>query len=71
MSDGIKEYSNEDVTVVWEASKCQHAAECVKNAGNVFNPKERPWIKVENGTTAEITNAIDKCPSGALTYGKK
>lgn len=63
-----KEYSNNEIKILWDSKKCIHAAECVKNARNVFKPKERPWIQMENGTTAEIKNAIDKCPSGALSY---
>lgn len=71
MGQEIKEYSNNDVVVVWDSSKCKHAAECVKNSPKVFNPKLRPWIKLENGKTHEITSTIDKCPSGALTYRNK
>lgn len=33
-----------------------------------IHPKERPWIKIENATTAELIDQIGKCPSGALTY---
>jgi len=71
MKDVIKHYSNNDITVKWDAKKCKHAAECVKNAPNVFQPKDQPWIKIENGSTEEITAAIDKCPSGALSYKRK
>ncbi|MFK7784914.1 MAG: (4Fe-4S)-binding protein [Crocinitomicaceae bacterium] len=71
MSDEVKNYSNEDIIVSWDAKKCKHAAECVKNAPNVFQPKERPWIKMEGGDTGYITNAIDQCPSGALSYERK
>lgn len=70
MKDVVKEYSTDELTIVWDSKKCIHAAECVKNARGVFNPKERPWIKMENGTTDEMISAIDKCPSGALTHRK-
>lgn len=71
MTDVTKNYSNDDITVVWDSKKCKHAAECVKNAPNVFRPKERPWINIEGGDTEYITKAIDKCPSGALSYIRK
>lgn len=71
MKEVVKKYSNDDITVIWDSKKCKHAGECVRNARNVFNPKDRPWIKMENGTTEEITGAIDKCPSGALSYVRK
>lgn len=62
-----KEYSNGEVTIVWQSGKCQHAAECVKNLSKVFKPKESPWIRIENGTTQEIVDTVAKCPSGALS----
>ena len=34
----------------------------------VYNPKERPWVKPENATTAQLIAQIEKCPSGALSY---
>ncbi|WP_422107457.1 (4Fe-4S)-binding protein [Winogradskyella sp.] len=64
----IKEYSNGEVTVVWEAEKCIHSAMCVKGLPNVFQPNERPWIKVDAASTDELINTIKKCPSGALSY---
>jgi uncharacterized Fe-S cluster protein YjdI len=70
MNEKAKEYSNGDVTVVWNSHKCKHAAECVKNSPNVFRPKERPWIDVSDASSSELMSTIDKCPSGALTYYK-
>ncbi|WP_138433312.1 (4Fe-4S)-binding protein [Winogradskyella algicola] len=63
-----KEYSNGEVTVVWEAEKCIHSAMCVKGLPDVFQPKERPWIKIDSGTTDNIIKTVKKCPSGALSY---
>jgi uncharacterized Fe-S cluster protein YjdI len=62
-----KEYTNGEVTVVWQSGKCSHSANCVKNLSKVFQPKTQPWIKMENGTTEEIVAAVSKCPSGALS----
>jgi len=64
----IKEYSNEDITVVWKPKACIHAGECVRHLPKVYNPKEKPWIKIDNATTLELKAQIDKCPSGALSY---
>ena len=63
-----KEYSNGEVTVVWEAEKCIHSAMCVKGLPEVFQPKERPWIKIDSGTSDKIIETVKKCPSGALSY---
>jgi uncharacterized Fe-S cluster protein YjdI len=63
-----KEYSNGEVTIVWQSGKCIHSANCVKNNPDVFKPKEKPWITSEGSTTEKIIETINKCPSGALTY---
>ena len=66
--DLTKEYTNGEVTIVWQSVKCIHSANCVKNNPDVFKPKEKPWIVAENSTTEKIIDAVKKCPSGALTY---
>ena len=62
-----KEYSNGEVTVVWQSAKCIHSGNCVRNLSTVFQPNERPWIKINNSTSAKIVEAVSKCPSGALS----
>jgi uncharacterized Fe-S cluster protein YjdI len=66
----IKEYTNGEVTIVWQNSKCIHSANCVKYNPDVFKPKEKPWINPENSSTEKIIETVNKCPSGALTYYK-
>ncbi len=63
-----KEYSNGELTVVWEPQKCIHSGICVKTLPQVYNPNERPWIKVENASTEELKAQVNRCPSGALSY---
>lgn len=63
-----KEYTNGEVTIVWQSIKCTHSGNCVRNNPEVFKPKEKPWITAENSTTDKIIETIKKCPSGALTY---
>jgi len=65
-----KEYSNGEVTVLWDASKCIHSANCVKNLPEVFKPKEKPWVQMENSTSENIISTVNKCPSGALSLKK-
>lgn len=64
----IKEYTNDEVTVVWEAGKCIHSAICVKGLPNVFKLNDRPWIKIDAASTDQLVNTVKKCPSGALSY---
>jgi uncharacterized Fe-S cluster protein YjdI len=66
-----KEYSTDELTVVWQPRLCQHAAICVSSLPQVFSPREQPWIKPENASAAEIMAVIDRCPSGALSYRLK
>ena len=63
-----KEYSNGEITVVWQPKKCMHAGICVRTLPQVYNPKEKPWIKIENATSEEIRSQVGKCPSGALSF---
>jgi uncharacterized Fe-S cluster protein YjdI len=68
MTEDIKEYSNGEITILWEAKKCTHSGVCVRSLPRVYNPKDRPWIKVENASSDELKAQIDRCPSGALTW---
>jgi len=63
----IKEYSNGEITVIWKSAICTHSGNCVRNLSKVFNPKEIPWININNATSEEIIETINKCPSGALS----
>lgn len=62
------EYTNGELTIVWQPELCEHAGICVRTLPAVYNPKERPWVKIENATTSELIAQIDKCPSKALSY---
>ena len=63
-----KEYSNGDITIVWQSNLCKHAGVCVKMLPAVYNPQAKPWINIENASTAELKVQVDRCPSGALSY---
>lgn len=65
-----KEYTNGEITVVWQSVKCTHSGNCVRNNPEVFQPKNNPWVKMENSTSEKIIETVNKCPSGALTYYK-
>ncbi|EGJ99974.1 MAG: (4Fe-4S)-binding protein [Prevotella sp.] len=62
------EYTNGELTIVWQPELCQHAGVCVKMLPEVYNPKDRPWVKPGNATTEQLIAQINKCPSGALSY---
>ncbi|MFY0644413.1 MAG: (4Fe-4S)-binding protein [Bacteroidia bacterium] len=68
MKDVKKEYSNGEVTIVWQSKLCSHSGNCARGLPEVFQPRERPWIKPENSDTDKIIEQVKKCPSGALTF---
>lgn len=39
------EYTNGELTIVWQPELCQHAGICVKMLPNVYHPKERLRLK--------------------------
>ncbi len=61
-------YTNNEVTVVWKPKVCIHSSICWKGLIEVFNPKEKPWIKMDGASTEKIIEQVRKCPSGALSY---
>jgi len=64
----VHEYSNGELTIIWQPDKCIHSGICVKMLPAVYKPCERPWITIGNASTAELIAQVDKCPSGALSY---
>ncbi len=61
-------YSKGEVTVIWQPKLCTHSGNCVRGLKDVFNNKERPWIKIDGADTQSIINQVKKCPSGALSF---
>lgn len=70
MSVNSKEYSNGEITIIWKSDVCIHSANCVRSLPGVFKPNERPWISIDNADTPHLIEAVEKCPSGALTWKK-
>lgn len=68
MSEDVRKYTNGEVTVVWKPQTCIHSTICWKGLIDVFNPRERPWIKMNGAATDRIIEQVRKCPSGALSY---
>lgn len=64
------EYTRDGLTIIWKPDLCIHSGICVRTLPEVYRPKERPWIKMENAAAGELIDQIDRCPSGALSYRK-
>lgn len=63
-----KTYENKDITIHWNPEKCTHAGVCVRMLPKVYNPKARPWVKIENADTSALIEQVSACPSGALSF---
>ena len=66
-----KNYSNGEITVHWKPDACIHSGNCARQLLTVFNPRMKPWINIEGAATDEIIKAVDRCPSGALSWNKE
>lgn len=62
----IRRYESDEITVAYDASRCIHAAECVKGLPRVFNPRERPWVRPDAAEAERIREVVLRCPTGAL-----
>lgn len=67
----IKNYTSDDVTVVWNSGLCFHSAICVNSLQEVFNPNKRPWIDLGKADKDKIIETVKMCPSGAISIKQK
>ena len=63
-----RKYFNGEITVIWQPHLCIHSTICFNGLPEVFNPRERPWIKIEQASTDRIIDQVKQCPSGALSF---
>jgi uncharacterized Fe-S cluster protein YjdI len=64
--DVARRYTGEGVEVTWEPRLCIHAAECLRGAPEVFDARERPWIRLEGADAGHVADVVARCPTGAL-----
>lgn len=62
-----KEYKRDELTIIWDPLICIHSGLCMGGLPEVFKPKEKPWILINNETKEKIKQQVLKCPSGALS----
>lgn len=63
-SQTIKEFSNGEITVMWNKEKCIHDGICVQNLSTVFSPDQEP--NLFGAPTSKIIATVAKCTTGAL-----
>ena len=68
MAEVIREYTNGEVTIIWQPALCTSATHCFAELPEVFDPESRPWVDPLGASTERIIAQIERCPSGALSY---
>ena len=69
MTKKIKRYGAGQLIISYDESRCIFARQCENRLPSVFNRSDDPWIEPENADQPElVTQAVEHCPSGALTY---
>jgi CDGSH-type Zn-finger protein/uncharacterized Fe-S cluster protein YjdI len=64
----ILRYEGEKLAVLYDVTRCIHAAECVRGLPAAFDAQRRPWVTPDAATAGEVADVILRCPSGALHY---
>jgi len=59
-------YANDEVEVRWEPRLCIHTGRCFRGLPEVFDPKARPWVRVDAASAERIMDVVASCPTGAL-----
>lgn len=67
-TEKVINYKNDDITVEWRPELCQHSTRCWTQLLQVFDPREKKWIKVDGASPERIRQQVEKCPSGALLF---
>ncbi len=71
MKDKRHAFTSESIEVTWSQRRCIHAAECVRRLPKVFQPGEKPWIKLDRADTDAVAEVVMRCPTGALQFERR
>lgn len=68
LEKGYRKYRGKLIDVFFNKDMCIKSGNCVAGAPEVFNTKEKPWIKADNASKDKVMEVINTCPSRALQY---
>ena len=66
--DKVDSYRGARITIRDNRSICAHAGFCTDKLASVFKMNHEPWIDADGANVDDIIAAVDRCPSGALSY---
>jgi uncharacterized Fe-S cluster protein YjdI len=61
-----REYTNGELTVLWDSDKCGHCELCWRELPSVFNPEARPWVSMAGGPTDQESSP--EMPNTGFVY---
>ena len=64
----IQKYTAPGITVSFDPNICIHSAVCLAALPAVFDVRRPRWVQPRAAPAPEVAAAIDRCPSGALSY---
>jgi uncharacterized Fe-S cluster protein YjdI len=56
------------ITVFYDLRRCRHYAECLRGLPEVFDVRQRPWIRPDLADPEVVAEVVRRCPTGALHY---
>lgn len=66
--DKREDFIGNGITIHDNRGICAHAGFCTDSLKSVFRIDKEPFVDANGASKEEIIAAIDKCPSGALSY---
>lgn len=66
-----KAYRSEKITVSFDLERCIHSRECVRGLPEVFDTKNRPWIRPDKSDPDRVAEVVMRCPTGALQFERR
>ena len=66
-----KTFTGREIDVTWDGALCIHIGECGRSKGDLFVGGRDPWCQPDLVQIGNVTNVVERCPTGALTYQRK
>ena len=64
-------YPGAETDVHWDQRLCIHIGECGRAEGDLFVGGRKPWCQPDLVQIRNVTDVVERCPTGALTYQRK